>query len=135
MPIYQGVVRHSVHTLVFRSLKRTHDMFLSEEGQPISEDDRRLILFIGNLWFELKNFSLQQKISCKVRDEYSCLQKVLLPNEAANRVKSIPATKPAPGNCISYIIILNLEFLVETATIVTNRQAYPSGPGMIVKSL
>ena len=34
-----AVVKHSVHTLVFRSLKRTHDMFLSEEGQPILEDE------------------------------------------------------------------------------------------------
>ena len=33
------VVKHSVHTLVFRSLKRTHDMFLAHEGQPIPEDD------------------------------------------------------------------------------------------------
>ena len=41
-------MRHSVHTLVFRSLKRTHDMFLSEEGQPISEDEKRLIYLISN---------------------------------------------------------------------------------------
>lgn len=34
-----AVVKHSVHTLVFRSLKRTHDMFLSEEGQPVLEDE------------------------------------------------------------------------------------------------
>lgn len=33
------VLKHSVHTLVFRSLKRTHDMFLSEEGQPVPEDE------------------------------------------------------------------------------------------------
>ena len=32
-------MKHSVHTLVFRSLKRTHDMFLAHEGQPIAEDD------------------------------------------------------------------------------------------------
>lgn len=35
-----AVVKHSVHTLVFRSLKRTHDMFLSEEGQPVQEDEK-----------------------------------------------------------------------------------------------
>ncbi|KAG8273011.1 Pleiotropic regulator 1 [Homalodisca vitripennis] len=35
----EEVQRHSVHTLVFRSLKRTHDMFLSSQGQlpPIDE--------------------------------------------------------------------------------------------------
>lgn len=93
----EGVVRHSVHTLVFRSLKRTHDMFLSEEGQPINEDDK----------------SLQQKISCKVRDEYDCLQKVLLPSEAANRVRNIPTTKPTPA-------------VAETVSPVTNKQVHPS---------
>lgn len=28
----EDVTRHSVHTLVFRSLKRSHDMFLSDQG-------------------------------------------------------------------------------------------------------
>ena len=34
-------MKHSVHTLVFRSLKRTHDMFISEEGLPVPEDEER----------------------------------------------------------------------------------------------
>ncbi|XP_014272485.1 pleiotropic regulator 1 [Halyomorpha halys] len=35
----EEVQRHSVHTLVFRSLKRTHDMFLSSQGSlpPVDE--------------------------------------------------------------------------------------------------
>jgi pleiotropic regulator 1 len=35
----EDVQRHSVHTLVFRSLKRSHDMFLSNQGQlpPVDE--------------------------------------------------------------------------------------------------
>lgn len=36
---HDPVVKHSVHTLVFRSLKRTHDMFLAHEGQPVEEDE------------------------------------------------------------------------------------------------
>lgn len=28
----EEVTKHSVHTLVFRSLKRTHDMFISDQG-------------------------------------------------------------------------------------------------------
>ena len=28
----EEVTKHSVHTLVFRSLKRTHDMFVSDQG-------------------------------------------------------------------------------------------------------
>merc|ERR1712111_69900 len=29
----EEVTKHSVHTLVFRSQKRTHDMFISDQGQ------------------------------------------------------------------------------------------------------
>lgn len=36
----EEVQRHSVHTLVFRSLKRSHDMFVSNQAflPEISED-------------------------------------------------------------------------------------------------
>ena len=33
MEFNEEVTKHSVHTLVFRSLKRTHDMFVSDQGQ------------------------------------------------------------------------------------------------------
>ncbi|CAL1528036.1 unnamed protein product, partial [Lymnaea stagnalis] len=37
---FQDVQKHSVHTLVFRSLKRTHDMFLSDQGNaPMKLDE------------------------------------------------------------------------------------------------
>lgn len=32
MPSSDDVQRHSVHTLVFRSLKRSHDMFMCDQG-------------------------------------------------------------------------------------------------------
>lgn len=34
----EEVTKHSVHTLVFRSLKRTHDMFVSDQGNLPDED-------------------------------------------------------------------------------------------------
>lgn len=34
----EEVTRHSVHTLIFRSLKRTHDLFVSDQG-GLPEDD------------------------------------------------------------------------------------------------
>lgn len=37
----QEVQKHSVHTLVFRSLKRTHDMFVSDHAKTIALDDDR----------------------------------------------------------------------------------------------
>ncbi|KAI8421940.1 hypothetical protein MSG28_009853 [Choristoneura fumiferana] len=39
------VIKHSVHTLVFRSLKRSHDMFLANQGMlpPIDETAQMFI--------------------------------------------------------------------------------------------
>lgn len=37
----QEVQKHSVHTLVFRSLKRTHDMFVADNGKPVPLDEER----------------------------------------------------------------------------------------------
>lgn len=40
----EDVQRHSVHTLVFRSLKRSHDMFLSNQGLLPPVDEKALVL-------------------------------------------------------------------------------------------
>uniref|UniRef100_A0A8C4TIQ4 Pleiotropic regulator 1 n=1 Tax=Erpetoichthys calabaricus TaxID=27687 RepID=A0A8C4TIQ4_ERPCA len=36
----EEVQKHSVHTLVFRSLKRTHDMFVADHAKSIAMDDK-----------------------------------------------------------------------------------------------
>ena len=46
-----------MHTLVFRSLKRSHDMFISDNIQPPPIDEKRLV------YFELR-FTEVVKISC-----------------------------------------------------------------------
>ncbi|XP_035760128.1 pre-mRNA-splicing factor prp46-like [Neolamprologus brichardi] len=43
----EDVQKHSVHTLVFRSLKRTHDMFVSDHAKSISLDDESHKLKMG----------------------------------------------------------------------------------------
>ena len=43
------VIKHSVHTLVFRSQKRTHDMFLSDQG-ALPEIDKD----VENMWKRVK---------------------------------------------------------------------------------
>ena len=48
------IPKHSVHTLVFRSLKRTHDMFLSDFNNPIEIDEK----------------SLELRKSIKAKDDY-----------------------------------------------------------------
>ena len=39
LQVTEPVIKHSVHTLVFRSLKRSHDMFIHHEGLPVPKDD------------------------------------------------------------------------------------------------
>ncbi|VDO78967.1 unnamed protein product [Soboliphyme baturini] len=62
------VQRHSVHTLVFRSLKRTHDMFLCNQGSLPANDKKAI--------------ELQKKV--KIRSEYG---KVMEAAEAAKKRK------------------------------------------------
>uniref|UniRef100_A0A671MAH6 Pleiotropic regulator 1-like n=1 Tax=Sinocyclocheilus anshuiensis TaxID=1608454 RepID=A0A671MAH6_9TELE len=50
----QEVQKHSVHTLVFRSLKRTHDMFVSDHAKAVALDDQ----------------SYKMKMAVKMRAEY-----------------------------------------------------------------
>ena len=39
------IARHSVHTLMFRSLKRTHDTFIADHGcMPEPEKTRDLVI-------------------------------------------------------------------------------------------
>lgn len=44
----EEVTKHSVHTLVFRSQKRSHDMFISDQGN-LPENDKDLDAFIKRL--------------------------------------------------------------------------------------
>ncbi|CAI8025060.1 Pleiotropic regulator 1, partial [Geodia barretti] len=77
------VVKHSVHTLVFRSLKRTHDMFLGHEGQPIPEDD----------------LALKAKIACKIQSEHYQVKDLPPPNETVAKMtmRTAPTSaKPDP---------------------------------------
>uniref|UniRef100_A0A0B6ZZT2 Pleiotropic regulator 1 n=1 Tax=Arion vulgaris TaxID=1028688 RepID=A0A0B6ZZT2_9EUPU len=57
----EDVQKHSVHTLVFRSLKRTHDMFLADQGNTPLKDD----------------LSLKVKRELKVQDEYGPVKEMV----------------------------------------------------------
>nr|XP_004226862.1 pleiotropic regulator 1 [Ciona intestinalis] len=37
--VAQDITKHSMHTLVFRSLKRSHDMFISDQAAPVPNND------------------------------------------------------------------------------------------------
>ena len=36
----EDVQKHSVHTLVFRSLKRSHDLFVSNQAMALESDEK-----------------------------------------------------------------------------------------------
>lgn len=67
----QDVQKHSVHTLVFRSLKRTHDMFLSDQSNPPPIDEKGELL----------------KLGIKGRDEYKMVKNLVKrnPNDMKER--------------------------------------------------
>jgi pleiotropic regulator 1 len=71
------VQRHSAHTLVFRSLKRTHEFFLSDQTKPPVHDEKADKLMM----------------SCKVRDEYSVV-KDLVQERDRKRLAVMPVTAP-----------------------------------------
>ena len=60
----EDVLKHSVHTLVFRSLKRTHDMFLSDQSFVPVVDEKS-----DKLWANIK-----------VRNEYSLVKDMPRPD-------------------------------------------------------
>lgn len=47
MQFNEEVTKHSVHTLVFRSLKRTHDMFVSDQVCGAIRDVAYIDIFIA----------------------------------------------------------------------------------------
>ena len=46
------MIKHSVHTLVFRSLRRSHDMFIHHEGLPVHEDDLAYVEYTQHIVVE-----------------------------------------------------------------------------------
>ncbi|XP_003384178.1 PREDICTED: pleiotropic regulator 1-like [Amphimedon queenslandica] len=98
------VVKHSVHTLIFRSLKRTHDMFLSEEGHPMQEDPK----------------ALRIKIASKIEDEHKIVKDMPPPTEAVSKATA----KILPGKTT----------LPQEQVKVLTGHAYPSAPGVELSS-
>ncbi|OXU25939.1 hypothetical protein TSAR_003497 [Trichomalopsis sarcophagae] len=80
------VQRHSVHTLVFRSLKRTHDMFLANQGMlpPVDPSLEKL------------------KMAVKAKDSYgTVLQQVNLQNEMKKRKEINASSTPSEAESSS----------------------------------
>uniref|UniRef100_A0A3Q3F5B6 Pleiotropic regulator 1 n=1 Tax=Kryptolebias marmoratus TaxID=37003 RepID=A0A3Q3F5B6_KRYMA len=72
--LLQDVQKHSVHTLVFRSLKRTHDMFVSDHAKGVSQDEE----------------SHKLKMGVKLKVEYGPVLHIPILKEGKDRVSHFP---------------------------------------------
>nr|KAF6402087.1 pleiotropic regulator 1 [Rousettus aegyptiacus] len=104
----EEVQKHSVHTLVFRSLKRTHDMFVADNGKPVPLDEE----------------SHKRKMAIKLRNEYGPV--LHMPTLKENFKEKGPQNasdsyghKQYPANQGQEV-----EYLV------TGTHPYPPGPGV-----
>ncbi|XP_001375689.2 pleiotropic regulator 1 isoform X2 [Monodelphis domestica] len=104
----EEVQKHSVHTLVFRSLKRTHDMFVADNAKPVQLDEE----------------SHKLKMSVKLHTEYGPVLHMPILKENLREKGSQSAVdayghKQYPANQGQEI-----EYLV------TGTHPYPPGPGV-----
>jgi pleiotropic regulator 1 len=91
--LQEMIPKHSVHTLVFRSLKRTHDMFLSDYSHPV-EIDPTSVEFRKNV----KALSEYGSSIVKMPQETSTTTKTRNTRETLNETNILPPniveTKP-----------------------------------------
>lgn len=76
-----GIVKHSINTLMFRSLKRTHDLFVASQSLSIPTHEQ----------------SSRLRKACKINSEYSAVKHMSAPNETAARVSSKTESGPVLG--------------------------------------
>uniref|UniRef100_A0A8C7XB06 Pleiotropic regulator 1 n=1 Tax=Oryzias sinensis TaxID=183150 RepID=A0A8C7XB06_9TELE len=72
--LLQDVQKHSVHTLVFRSLKRTHDMFVADHAKAVALDDE----------------SHKLKLAVKLKADYSPVLHMPVLKEGKDRMSQYP---------------------------------------------
>lgn len=104
----EEVQKHSVHTLVFRSLKRTHDMFVADNGKPVPLDEE----------------SHKRKMAIKLRNEYGPV--LHMPTSKENLKEKGPQNAPDSYPHKQYPANQgqDVEYLV------TGTHPYPPGPGV-----
>nr|CAG4638352.1 EOG090X03RP [Cyclestheria hislopi] len=99
----QEIHKHSVHTLVFRSLKRTHDMFLSEEKSLPPLDS-----VAESIWKKCKAQDLYGPIVSLVKKQQEIAKKTGLPTNATGTVLAVkdkPENTHTPGEPQSLALI------------------------------
>ncbi|XP_014674309.1 PREDICTED: pleiotropic regulator 1-like [Priapulus caudatus] len=105
----EEVQKHSVHTLVFRSLKRAHDMFLSEYSNPVSSDpvNEKLLL------------------SVKAKDEYGPILHLGTAKESQKDQRQVNGGQPATD-----IYYPGAERHADLPPRIQTGYSYPNAPGV-----
>lgn len=84
----------SVHSLVFRSLKRTHDLFLANQNTPVLPDEKSYVLFCHSINIQglFLFFQNRDEISrrIKAKDQYGTV--LTLPKGMKPHVKNTAGT-------------------------------------------
>nr|VZH96387.1 unnamed protein product [Spirometra erinaceieuropaei] len=88
----EPVQRHSVHTLVFRSLKRTHDMFEADQARLPELDEK----------------SEKLKMNVKKRDQYGPILHQPIATPTQNTTLSLPSADSDNCNVVLLLILLLL---------------------------
>ncbi len=105
MSYSEEVTKHSVHTLVFRSQKRTHDMFIADQGILPASD-----LIATKMWRNIKARSAYQHIVQRVdkakkdREAYQNIYGESMPNEVSGSGEGGDGTevRGAGGEIVAY---------------------------------
>ncbi|TSL54339.1 Pleiotropic regulator 1 [Bagarius yarrelli] len=102
----EEVQKHSVHTLVFRSLKRSHDMFVADQAKQVSQDEE----------------SHKLKMSAKLRTEYGPVLHMPVLKEGKSKMAPNVAD---PYNSSGYTSAES-----DSEYLITGTHPYPSAPGV-----
>ncbi|XP_017316551.1 pleiotropic regulator 1 [Ictalurus punctatus] len=102
----EEVQKHSVHTLVFRSLKRSHDMFVSDHAKQVSLDEE----------------SHKLKMAVKLRAEYTPVLHMPVLKEGKSKV--------APNALDLYDSSGYTSAESDPEYLITGTHPYPSAPGV-----
>jgi len=99
------ITKHSVHTLVFRSIKRSHDMFLADHALPVPADKK----------------ADDAKRKFKIRAEYLVLE------NAAAAVKNVQLLLTDSGQ---FPVALEPPRILEPKLTITGGHNFPNAPGV-----
>ena len=121
-----GIVKHSINTLIFRSLKRTHDLFVSTQslGIPTHEESNSL------------------RKACKISSEYSAVRNLPPPNDTIGRIASrTDSVAPGPhklyelGTDIPFEDIGNRDLVRGSTALVPARDSNPLKSTLALKAI